>query len=207
MDNLRIGEVILQYNCLYRINSYTYIHMKVFFTCAYKGKKEFQKDYDLVRKTLEGFNDIELISPESGDYTKVLTVKEKQKLGDPEKVHYAAIKWGIELSDVTIIDNTYDNFRLGHEASLAMMNKKPVLVISRKKDMSKYIVHPYLYGARYDKFNIESILRKFIDDHKDTLLNERFNMFMSKRQMDLLDEKANALGVNRSELVRRWIEE
>lgn len=181
--------------------------MKVFFTCSYDGKNKYQESYDLVLKAIQKFSDIDIISPEIGDYTQVLDRREIARLKDKEKIHYAAIKKGIELSDVVIIDVTEEGFQLGHEATLAMLSKKPVLVLSRFKNYAKLITNPYLYGAKYDRFTIEGVVNEFLTKHLNPMLNQRFNLFLSQRQMEMLDQKAKSSGFTKSELIRRYIEE
>jgi hypothetical protein len=183
--------------------------MKIFFTVAYNGKAKYQKHYDMILNALNNTPNIDLISPEilpEGSYKKVLSIKEKSQLKTDEEIHYRAIQKGIELADLVIIDITHECFQLGHEATVAMNNKKPVLVLSRKKDISKQILNPYLYGAKYNKFNIEYIIENFIDSHRDQLLSQRFNMLLSQRQLRLLEDKAKALGISKSEVVRKFLE-
>jgi hypothetical protein len=187
-------------------NLYTYVCMKVFFTCSYSGKSKYQDSYDLVVKAIQEFPEIDIISPELGDYTQVLDRREITQLHDRERVHYAAIKKGIELADVVIIDITEEGFQLGHEATLAIMGKKPVLVLSRFKNYAKLITNPYLYGAKYDKFTIEATVNEFLMKHLNPKLSQRFNLFLSRRQMELLEQKAKSAGLTKSELIRRHIE-
>ncbi len=178
--------------------------MRIFYTASYFGKEKYQTLYDLVRKTIESTG-VELISPEIGNYLSVLEEKDyKQK--SKKKLHYEAIRRGISNSQAVVIEISHEDFQLGHEATLTIMAKKPVLCLSIHEDFSKKIVNPYFFAAKYNEYNIEEIVSNFIKRIEKESLDHRFNLFLSKRQTELLETASKKAGMNNSEYIRMLID-
>lgn len=179
--------------------------MKVFYTASFHGKEKYQKYYDLILEAIEETG-VELYGTEKGNYKEILTEEEKAKLDHPKKVHYEAIKKGIEWADLVIIEISEESFQLGHEATLAIQNKKPVLCLSVNEDFSIKIHNRYFYAAKYTKYFVKDIVKDFIAKHQKELLSDRFNLFLSKRQLANLERKSKEKGMNKSEFLRDLIE-
>ncbi|GAB4160199.1 MAG: hypothetical protein Fur003_3860 [Candidatus Dojkabacteria bacterium] len=179
--------------------------MKLFYTAAYSGKKQYQKYYDLVLDAIKEC-DVDIISPELGGYKKVLSNVELRTLKSEREIHYEAIRKGIELSDAVIIEISQECFQLGHEATLAIMNKKPVFCLSIHEDFSKKIKNPYFYAAKYNESNVYELVDTFIDKVNIGKLNERFNLFLSKRQLEKVSNLAGKLNLTKSEYIRKLID-
>jgi hypothetical protein len=184
---------------------YTYIHMKVFYTAAFSGKEKYQKYYDSVLQAIEATG-VEVISPEKGNYKDILTKSEQNRLTKERQVHYEAIRKGILWADVVIIENSQESFQLGMEAAFAMLSKKPVLCVSIIEDFSEKIVNPYFSAAKYNEYNIDEIIADFIHRHNKGHLSERFNLFLSPRQVAYLEKVTKNKGINKSEYLRDLIE-
>lgn len=178
--------------------------MKVFYTCSYYGKKKYQKWYDLVRNTIKEFK-VDLISPEEGNYQQVLGEEARRQISDPGLVHYEAIKHGIHLAEVVIIEVSYEDIQLGHEITLALIEKKPVLVLSINEDFSKKIHHDYFIGAKYNAKNIKAIIQDFLAHARELTLSKRFNMFLYPSQIEYLEKMTKESGMNISEYIRHLI--
>ena len=178
--------------------------MKIFFTASYFGKEKYQSNYDLVRKTLEATG-IELLSPEVGNYLSVLKETD-YKQRSKKKLHYEAIRRGILSSQAVVIEISHEDFQLGHEATLAIMTKKPVLCLSIHEDFSKKIVNPYFFAAKYNEYNIEEIVGNFIKRIEKEALDQRFNLFLSKRQLENLESTSKRMGMNNSEYLRMLLD-
>ncbi|MBL8014852.1 MAG: hypothetical protein JNK26_01530 [Candidatus Doudnabacteria bacterium] len=179
--------------------------MKVFFTAAYSGKEKYQKYYDIVRKCIEETG-VELISPEKGNYKSLLTKTDLQKITADRALHYEAIKKGILWADLVIIEISEQNFQLGHEATLAIQNKKPVLCLSLHEDYSIKIIDRYFHAAKYNQHNAKRYVEDFINKYKKELLGERFNFFLSRGQLNFINEEAARLRLTSSEYIRRLID-
>lgn len=179
--------------------------MKVFYTASYYGKQKYQQHYDMVLKAIESTG-VELISPEKGNYKKLLTRRNIERLKKDRRIHYEAIRKGIIWADAVIIEISNEDFQLGHEATLAVSVKKHVLCLSIHEDFSEKINHQYFHGAKYNQFNVEEVVVDFIERAKKERLSERFNCFLSPRQLEYLDKVAAKQSIGMSEYVRLLID-
>ncbi|MFH1533614.1 MAG: hypothetical protein ABID64_01655 [Nitrospirota bacterium] len=178
--------------------------MVLFYTCSYYGKQKYQKWYDLVRKTIKEFP-IELLSPEEGNYQSVLNEETKKHITDPKVLHYEAIRQGIHQAEVMIVEVSHEDIQLGHEITLALSEKKPVLCLSIHEDYSKKIHHDYFVGAKYNEHNIKSIIQNFLARARELTLSKRFNMFLYPSQIEYVEKIGKQTGMNMSEYIRHLI--
>lgn len=179
--------------------------MVIFYTASWFGKQKYQKEYDLVRQTIKQF-DVKLIGTEEGNYQQVLDEKTREKLKDnPKLLHYEAIRQGIHLAEAVIIEVSNEDFQLGHEASLTIAEKKPVLCLSIHEDLSKRIFNDYFFGAKYNRSNVKSIIQDFLVRAKALSLTRRFNLFLYPHQLDYLTKASKREGMNMSEYLRHLI--
>lgn len=175
--------------------------MTIFYTNSFYGKGEYQASYDLVLDAIRQTG-ADIISPETHNYLELLTTKEKKVFSTPEAQHYQAIKKGIQKSDAVIIEISYQDFQIGWEASLACLNKKPVLCLSLHEDFSAKIAHPYFHAAQYTEATIDNIIEDFIARTKPGLYNQRFNFFLSEKQLAQLRNQSRELNLSPSEYLR-----
>lgn len=184
---------------------HTYICMEIFYTASYYGKNKYQDNYNLVLKTLENAG-VTVISPEKDNYMDLLSKKERLMYKDPNIRHYMAIRKGIMWTDATVVEISEQDFQLGHEATLAIQNKRHVLCLSVHEDFSKKIRNRYFHGGVYNKFNIEELIDAFLKKVKGEKLNIRFNMFVSESQDDYIAAMAERAHINKSEYIRILID-
>lgn len=187
--------------------------MRVFFTASYRGKKTLQKYYDKIIHTLES-DGIEVLSLEVQVYADLLEHKFIEKLKSKHKsleqanrdIHYYYIKKAIDLADAVIMETTMDNFRLGYEARTAIDFDKPTLCLSQEKDFSMYFRDIKLYAKQYqNEEDLESIVKSFINEVKNKLLNVRMHVLMPSSDINFLDWLGKKEGKNRSEIIRALI--
>lgn len=179
--------------------------MIIFYTASYYGKDKFQKYYDLVRQTIESFK-VQLISPEIvSDFQKGIEEKARNLKTEAGFLKYETVKQGIHQADAVIIEVSFQDIQLGHEATLAIMEKRPVLCLSIFEDFSKKINHEYFFGAKYDERSIKGIIQDFLAHVRDLSLSKRFNLFLSPYQVDYLEKMSKKTGMNMSEYIRRLI--
>lgn len=179
--------------------------MKIFYTASFYGKKKYQKYFDLVLNSIERMK-VDLRSPEKGNYLDLITRKDKKRLKNNRLIHYEAIRKGIQWADAVIIEISNEDFQLGHEATLAIQNKKPVLCLSIYEDFGKKINNKYFHGAKYNEYNVHVIVGEFIRKAKKELLSERFNCFLSPSQVQYLKKSSEEKNMNMSEYLRELIE-
>lgn len=168
--------------------------MKIFFTCSFAGKTKYQKYYDLVLHSLQS-QPIELRSPELGHFPPPSDIN-----------HYPSIKQDINWADAVVIDVSEENFQLGHETTLAIQNKKHVLCLSINEDFSRKIESPYFHGAKYSELNIDDIVTDFISSLRQHKFDQRFNFFLSQKQVRTLDLNASKLGLTKSDYIRHLLD-
>ncbi len=121
--------------------------MNVFFTTPFSGKSKYQESIDAIVGAIKFGN--KLVTPENtAQYVESLTKFRHQGL-NKEQAHYAFIRQGIASADVVIIEASQEDIRVGHELTLALLFHKPVLVLSKHTDFSKYITHDLLQGSIY----------------------------------------------------------
>lgn len=178
---------------------------KVFFTASFSGKSKYQDLYDQVLKSIQN-NDVDLIATELGNYKAILTEEDTRSCNTEREIHYLAIKKGINWADLVILELSHESFQVGHEATLALDQKKNVLGLSIHKDWSETIKNKYFHGAKYTKYFCNEIIQNFITRYSDEQLSERFNLFLSKRQMNKLENLAQKNGVNKSEYLRELLD-
>ena len=180
--------------------------MKVFYTCSYYGKEKYQKYYDLVQTAIEKTG-VQVISPEKGNYKRVIPERVRVGLGDANAVHYEAIRRGILAADAVIIEVSFQDIQIGFEAALAVAHKKPVLCLSIYEDFSQKINNRYFFGAKYSELNVERIVGEFVERSRKKRLGERFNMFLSISQDQYLEKRAREEGVTKSEYLRELMDQ
>lgn len=168
--------------------------MKVLFLYSTSGREKYQKDYDLVETKLEEFPEI-----------KVLTMGDSRKYKNHS--YYKTLKRRIYEADALVIENTHQSFRLGHEATLAVMKKKPVLVLSQTEDLSEKIKLNFFFGAKYRRLTLEDTLSHFIKIARKKVLSRRLNLFISEEQEEFLQKSSRMMQTNKSEFIRSLIEE
>ena len=179
--------------------------MVIFYTASWFGKTKYQKEYDLVRQTIKQF-EVKLIGTEEGNYQHVLDEPTREKLKDnPKLLHYEAIRQGIHLAEAVIIEVSNEDFQLGHEASLTISEKKPVLCLSVNEDLSKRIYNDFFFAAKYSRANIRKVIQDFLAKAKALSLTRRFNLFLYPHQADYLAKVSKREGMNQSEYLRHLI--
>jgi len=179
--------------------------MTVFYTASYYGKEKFQKYYDLVLEAIEKCG-VEVVSPEKGNYLDMVSGAEKKRLKDDRAIHYEAIRRGIEAADAVVMEISNEDFQLGHEATLAIQNKKHVLCLSLTEDVSLRVRHRYLHGAKYNEDSVWWVIEEFVRKIRGEAKAERFNMFLSVNQAAYLGAAASKMGLTKSEYIRRLVD-
>lgn len=155
--------------------------MKIFFTSPYDGKKVYQPYIDRILKTIESAG-ATVVSPEkSRDYFDTFRDENVKKLGDAHRIHYEFIRQGIANADAVIIEASFEDFRVGHEATLAIIYKKPVLCLSQKKDYGDLIRHEAFQGALYTDNNLESLVLAFLKGVSGKIRSKRNNALTTEK--------------------------
>ena len=157
--------------------------MKIFFTSSFEGKKHYQKNIDKIIEIIESTGAV-VISPEkTREYQDAFRNENLKKLGDKEKIHYEFIRQGIANSDAVIIEASHEDFQIGHEATLAIIYKKPVLCLSTNKDFGQLIRHEEFKGVKYKIIDLNKILLDFLRNVSKRISSERNKEFVYSKQI------------------------
>jgi SAM-dependent methyltransferase len=143
--------------------------MRIFFTTPYSGKHHYQSFIDEILATLQK-NKAAIITPENSlQYQAALEKLEYEGL-TAERARYAHTSHSIAEADIVIIEASYEDFRVGHEATLALLYSKPTLILSQHVDYSQYIPHELLFGKRYQtKSELRHAVQEFLTKADDYL--------------------------------------
>lgn len=179
--------------------------MTVFYTVSFHGKATFQAQYDLVLDALKQ-HQINLVSPELGNYLNVLTAHDLNKYPTAEERHYQAIHRNIERADAVVIEMSHQDFQIGFEAALTVERKKHLLALSTVEDFSQKITHPFFTASKYTPNTIDEVVREFLAKADAKKYSERFNFYLSKAQLDKLNTNSAKFNLNQSEYLRSLIE-
>ena len=182
--------------------------MKILFTNSESGEKKLKSQFEHVRNAIGDHKDVELTTPRDSKYNQL--VREYLK-GTNRKLttvkYFDAMNKLIRDSDAVIIDNSHESFKLGFEAATALMNNKPLLVLSSRRDFSGYIRHKHFYAAKYRRLVLPEIIERFLRRVRKKQLNVRFNMMLSQEQTNKVSRNAEFDNVSNSEYIRRLIDE
>ena len=143
--------------------------MRVFFTTPYAGKIKYQAFIDEVLSVLSK-SKVALITPEeSHQYQEAIEQFSVNGL-QTNQAHYAYIIHGIAEADVVIMEASHEDFRIGHEATLALLYNKPTLILSRHINYEEFISHELLSGRQYrSKRELRTLVQDFLDKAEASL--------------------------------------
>lgn len=181
--------------------------MTIFFTASHRGEDKYKQHYKTIIKTVESFPSVTLISPHQGGLYQQLREEEARAKGitDPKLMEYEAIRQGVHLAEAVIMEVSHESFQIGHETTLALMDKKPVLCLSLHEDFSTRIRHDYFFGKKYTERSLKGTIQDFLAHVRDLSLSKRFNLFLYPHQVEHLQTMSKKSGVNMSEYLRKLI--
>lgn len=135
-------------------------------------------------------------------------LKKDVKVKDWEPIVEESIA-GIERADIVIIEASHNSFSQGYLMAAALEHQKPVLILSKKplaEKTAELPSSPLLTTVIYSATSaLEEIVHTFIRKNTIHTKDLRFNMLMTRRVFNYLDERSNETGVSMSEIVRDMI--
>ena len=169
--------------------------MKIFFTTSFDGKKLYQENVDKIIEIIQSTG-AAVISPEkTREYQDAFREENLKELGDKERVHYEFIRQGIANADAVIIEASHEDFRVGHEATLAIIYKKPVLCLSIHKDYGKLIRHEEFRGIKYELADLNKIILDFLENVGKKITSDRNKEFVHSKQKPFETHKIDKYNV------------
>lgn len=137
--------------------------MTIFFTTPYNGKPKYQRYINEIIKLVESHGITVVSAEKETQYKQAFTQEKLSEYGDRNRAHYEFIRQGIAGADAVVFEASYEDFRVGHEATLSLMYGKPTLVLSQIIDYGEYIYHEKFIGKKYsDKKELKKIIADFL---------------------------------------------
>lgn len=138
---------------------------------------------------------------------------------EAEEIYRANVKQ-IKSSDIVVADISYVSSGVGYEISLALDEKKPVIVMYNLREYSdgkEYLVKSvpvnlkgntskYLMLKEYDMNNLEKILQLALKDAK-SLVDTKFILIIPSEIDRYLEWNVKEKGISKAEITRQSIEE
>lgn len=179
--------------------------MKVYFTASITGKNHYLSNYLKIVQYLESKgHKVQahhiLDSTETG--MRLKTKEERLKF------HKQLISW-IQNADFMIVEASFPSISVGYEISLALQNRKPVLLLYSEGDA------PNLFASFNDekliceKYTMETVT-EVIDDflcYASGACDTRFTFFITPAIAAFLDDVSRKEKIPKSVYLRKLIEE
>ncbi len=178
--------------------------LKVFYTDSYKLRSKAAKYYDKIIEAIKD-SDVEVVTTTAGSHLSFLDNKFKKNNPNKEFQHNEAVRRAIMWADIVIVEISRPGFRLSSEVMFALNNKKPTLCMSLLEDLSTKFSDKYFYACMYNEYNIKKIIDDFIHKFKSPRIDQRFNMLLSKDDLEYIKSKSEVEGLNASEYLRNLI--
>ena len=134
---------------------------------------------------------------------------ENESFNESKKFHSEFINW-MKKADVIIYEITKNDINAGYELSFAMAMKKPVILLYEKNKTSTPFVlrgidNDLLQVIEYNISDIDYIISEALELAKNQL-DIRFNLFISSKQNNFLEDQAQKRKISKSIIIRDLIE-
>jgi len=179
--------------------------MKVYFTASITGKKQYLPNYLTIVRHLES----------KGHTVQAHHILDKtesemrlQTREDRLRFHKKLISW-IQDADFMIVEASFPSISVGYEISLALQNRKPVLILYSEGDA------PNLFASFNDeklvceKYTLTSV-KELIDDficYASGACDTRFTFFITPKISTFLEKISVEQKIPKSVYLRSLIEE
>jgi hypothetical protein len=112
----------------------------------------------------------------------------------------------VKRADVVIVDLTHYAFSQGYIVAAALKRKKPILAISRNTEAghtASGINDPLFVYKKYGSSDeLKQIVATFLKRNTVHTKDLRFNMFLTRKIFQYLEENSRETGKSRSEIIR-----
>jgi len=116
----------------------------------------------------------------------------------------------IKRSDVVIVEITHYAFSQGFLIAAALRYKKPVLAVSREATLGHTAAgiadSLFTYQQYANTEDLKTIVSAFLTQNTIHTKDLRFNMFLTRRIFQYLEETSRQTGRSRSETIRRLVQ-
>lgn len=184
--------------------------MKVFISCTIKNLLNHPEEMTLIREIVlgEGY-------PLARDWMpEVLDAGLEAKAAARNQV-YSEVMKAIQQADLCIFDFSIDGSSVGFQLAHALNRGKPTLLVKREQVDSDRIEQYFITGcksgylktANYSNTEqLKQVVKSFLDQYADGV-RMRFNLALSKDQMDFIVKRAQEEGKNKTEVISEAIDQ
>jgi len=141
-------------------------------------------------------------------YERRVNKKDDSLTGDWSKIYSSNIE-NIAKADVVIAETTYDTFGVGYQVAVAVHQKKPVLLLrhedAQADSYATGVIDAWVQRASYNDDNLESVLKKFLDENDIITKDMRFNFFIDRQIYNYLRWSALRTGKTKAEILRELV--
>lgn len=181
--------------------------MKIWFGCSTADFLKYQEHYLAIRDFLVKEGHIL-----TRDWLKptLSALEHRKAIKGPEKL-YNEVMQAVNQAELLVIEDTVSNFSTGHQITIALQRKKPVLVLWLESETkNKYFKEtflqgyrsPYLQISQYNKDNYEEIIRAFIKKYSHATDRHRFHLVIDEVERQYLEWAKFAYGQSRTDIIR-----
>ncbi len=185
--------------------------MKVFFGCATSKLEEYKDIYLAICKHIKDSGHI--LTRDWVELAIKLYRQGKRNLDRED--YYTKTVQAILSADVVILEGTVTSLSLGHQLTLSLEKRKPVLyLVNKNVQVKKTFKNRYIDGIKssllhkvaYEPNQLPMIIDDYLLSYKDGL-SIRFNLVLNNDLDNYLDWATFTYKVNKSEFIRETIKE
>ncbi len=183
--------------------------MKIYFTCTTAEFVKYQKLYFSIRDYIveKGHTITRDWIGETNERIK----KDYRKIGNIRKIYLESVN-AIKEADLVIVEDTVSNFSTGHQITIALQMKKPVLVLwyeKKHRQFNKMFIHGIesnlLYISEYNLENYKKIVDDFILKYTNLEGRNRFNLVLRDNQREYLDWILKNREISRTKVIQKLV--
>lgn len=141
-------------------------------------------------------------------YDRRVNQKDDGITGDWAEIYKSNLE-NIAKADVVIAETSSDTFGVGYQVAVAAYQKKPILLLRHESaQMDSYatgVIDPWVQRATYNDDNLESVLKKFLDENDIVTKDMRFNFFIDRQIYNYLRWSALKTGKTKAEILRELV--
>lgn len=114
-------------------------------------------------------------------------------------------------ADLIVAEISDRSFFVGFRVSSALALKKPVLLLSRTRDVLGALGvsenEDIVTFRHYNESNLKGHVSHFINEYKNDRKNIRFNMFIDRKSLSYLNATSQLTGETKAQVIRRLLAE
>lgn len=180
--------------------------MKVYLNASLRGKKRYEKNFELLKKAIEAAGHEVVAAPVlEGDIDEKIE-GELKKVTD----YFKRRRGWLKKSDVCVFEVSFPSTGIGFEIALALQLSKPVVAFhvedAPKNEVIETIKDEKFQVVEYQLDKLAKVVQSALD-YASEQMDTRFNFFISPEIGSYLDWVSKMKKVPRAVYLRKLIEE